>query len=75
MLFAIENGLPYYINNGRAYPVEISENSVVIDQANGAMTNAIGRYSLQEVKAKLGNSVTSIKKTKKKKAEDDQDVL
>lgn len=66
--------MPYLISNGRAYPVEIKGDTVTVDEKNGTIAEGIGGYSLREIKAKLGDNVSSIKKKSKKKGEEN-DVL
>lgn len=66
MNFAIENGMPYLISNGKAYPVDIKDGVVTYDTKTASMTNSEGGYSLDEVVAKCGKNVSSIKKTTKK---------
>lgn len=65
MRFAIVNGLPYMVSNGRMFPVEIKGGTVRIDKDNASMTDTKGRYTLQEVLAKCKN-LCSIKKATKK---------
>lgn len=69
MRFAIENGLPYLISNGRAYPVEIKNGSVRYDKENGILANSQGVYTLEEVCAKCGKEVSSIPKRRRKATE------
>lgn len=69
MRFAIENGLPYLISDGRAYPVEITGNTVRYEENQGTMTELHGRYTLTEIQAKLGDHITSIKKRRSKPTE------
>lgn len=69
MRFAIENGLPYLISNGRAYPVEIKNGSVRYDKENGTLANSRGVYTLEEVCAKCGKEVSSIPKRRRKATE------
>lgn len=71
MRFAIENGMPYLISNGRAYPVEIKNGSVRYDKENATLANLQGVYTLEEIWAKCGKEVSSIKKRKKKVAEEE----
>lgn len=71
MLFAIENSMPYLISEGRAYPVEIKDGTVTIDDKNGSMTDLIGRYTEREVVAKLGDGISSIKKRTARKKEEE----
>ena len=71
MRFAIDNGKPYLIQEGRAIPVSIKDNDVTTDKGNAVPTELKGRYTLKEVKAKCGNEVSSIvAKKRKKKAEE-----
>lgn len=69
MNFIIENGMPYLVSNGRAYPVEIRDGAVKYDEEHATMTEEKGRYSLQEIIAKCGNNVSSIPKRSRKKTE------
>ena len=71
MRFAIENGMPYLISNGRAYPVEIKNGSVRYDKENATLANSQGVYTLEEVCAKCGKEVSSIKKRRKKVVEEE----
>lgn len=70
MNFIIENGMPYLVSNGRAYPVEIRDGTVKYDEERAAMTGEKGRYSLQEVMAKCGRNISSIPKRSRKKMEE-----
>lgn len=70
MVFDIENGMPYLIMGGRAYPVKIKDGIVEYDPDSGTMTESKGRYSLTEVMAKCGNEVSSMPKRSRKKAEE-----
>ena len=55
MRFIIQDGMPYLISGGRAFPVEITEKKeVIIDKENGAMSDAKGYLTLDEVIAKIG---------------------
>lgn len=65
MRFAIVNGLPYMVSNGRIYPVEIKGGTVKIDKNSASATEAKGTYTLQEITAKCKN-LCSIKKATKK---------
>lgn len=66
MRFAIVNGLPYMVSNGRMYPVEIKGGTVKIDKENASMTDTKGTYTLQEVLAKCKTHCSIIKKSTKK---------
>ncbi len=66
MGFEIENGMPYLIIGDRAYLAEIKDGQIRYDPDNGILTEAKGRYSLQEVMAKCGNSTPAPKKGRKK---------
>lgn len=68
MVFDIENGVPYLVTGGRAYPVKIKDGSVEYDASDGTMTESKGRYSLAEVMAKCGREVSSLPKKSRKKA-------
>lgn len=55
MRFIIQDGAPYLISGGRAFPVEITEKKeVVIDKENGSMSDEVGYLTLDEVIAKIG---------------------
>lgn len=55
MRFLIQDGAPYLISGGRAFPVEITENKEVkIDKENGFMSDKNGYLTLDEVIAKIG---------------------
>lgn len=65
MRFAIIGGLPYLIHDGMAYPVEIKGGAVTVDRSSPQKNDAIGRYTLGEIHAKCGQSVSSIVKKPK----------
>lgn len=69
MVFDIENGKPYLVTGGRAYPVKIKDGNVEYDPASGVLTESKGRYSLEEVMAKCGREASSIPKRNRKKPE------
>lgn len=55
MRFIIQDGMPYLISGGRAFPVEITEKKeVIIDKENGTMSDEHGYLTLDEVIAKIG---------------------
>lgn len=55
MRFIIQDGMPYLISGGRAFPVEITEKKeVVIDKENGSISDETGYLTLDEVIAKIG---------------------
>lgn len=55
MRFIIQDGMPYLISGGRAFPVEITEKKeVIIDKENGSMSDETGYLTLDEVIAKIG---------------------
>lgn len=55
MRFIIQDGAPYLISGGRAFPVEITEKKeVIIDKENGVMSDETGYLTLDEVIAKIG---------------------
>ena len=55
MRFVIQDGMPYLISGGRAFPVEITEKKeVIIDNDNASMTDEVGYLTLDEVIAKIG---------------------
>lgn len=54
MRFIIQDGAPYLISGGRAFPVEITEKKeVIIDKENGSMSDEAGYLTLDEVIAKI----------------------
>lgn len=69
MNFIIEKGMPYLVSNGRAYPVDIKDGVVKYNEEHSTMTEAKGRYSLQEIISKCGNNISSIPKKSRKKSE------
>lgn len=55
MRFIIQDGMPYLISGGRAFPVEITEKKeVIIDRESGVMSDETGHLTLDEVIAKNG---------------------
>lgn len=55
MRFIIQDGAPYLISGGRAFPVEITEKKeIVIDKESGVMSDETGYLTLDEVIAKIG---------------------
>lgn len=55
MRFIIQDGAPYLISGGRAFPVEIMEKKeVIIDKENGSMSDETGYLTIDEVIAKIG---------------------
>lgn len=55
MRFIIQDGMPYLISGGRAFPVEITEKKeVIIDKENGSMSDETGYLTFDEVVAKIG---------------------
>lgn len=55
MRFIIQDGAPYLISGGRAFPVEITEKKeVIIDKESGVMSDETGYLTLDEVIAKIG---------------------
>lgn len=55
MRFIIQDGMPYLISGGRAFPVDITDKKeVIIDRENGFETDKIGCLMLDEVIAKIG---------------------
>ena len=71
MRFAIENGMPYLISNGRAYPVEIKNGCVRYDKENATLANSQGVYTLEVVCAKCCKEVSSIPKRRRKTTEEE----
>lgn len=67
MKFFIENGVPYLVSNGMAYPVEIKDGNVRYEESQAFPSNIPGRYSLKEVMAKCGNNASSIQKKSRKR--------
>lgn len=55
MRFIIQDGMPYLISGGRAFPVEITEKKeIIIDKENGSMSDEVGYLTIDEVIAKIG---------------------
>lgn len=55
MRFILQDGMPYLISGGRAFPVEITEKKeVIIDKENGVMSDEVGYLTIDEVIAKIG---------------------
>lgn len=68
MRFIVQDGTPYLISGGRAFPVEITDKKeVIIDQDNGFKTDKIGCLMLDEVVAKIGYSKKQEEKKPRKK--------
>lgn len=67
MRFVIDSGLPYLVNNGKAYPVEIKDGVVRVDEDNATLTQAVGSYTQDEIRRKFGRNISSIKPKKTKK--------
>lgn len=65
-MYSIENGLPYLVFEGRAYAVKIEGTTVTIDHNSGRIATSEGTYTLEEVIAKLGGNVSSIKSATRK---------
>ena len=70
MLFIILAGKPYYVAHGTMYPVTIEDDSVTIHEDGAEPSAEHGRFTLAEIRAKCGDTVSSKKKTRKKKTED-----
>lgn len=70
MRFIIQDGMPYLISGGRAFPVEITDKKeVIIDRENGFETDKIGCLMLDEVIAKIGYTKKQEEKKPRKKAD------
>lgn len=70
MRFIIQDGMPYLISGGRAFPVEITDKKeVIIDRENGFETDKIGCLMLDEVIAKIGYTKKQKEKKPRKKAD------
>lgn len=75
MRFRINDGKPYLISGGRAYPVEIRNGNVRVALEQGELTGDKGQYCIQEVIAKLGGNVSGIdRKTYSKETLDEMTV-
>lgn len=69
-MFAIINGLPYLIHDGKAIPVSIKANGdFTYDTSKATDTDVKGVYTVTEVLAKCG-AVSSIKEAKKTTKQD-----
>lgn len=70
MWFSIQDGAPYLISGGRAFPVEITEKrEVIIDNDNSSETRETGYLTLDEVIAKIGYAKKQEEKRGRKKAD------
>lgn len=68
MQFIIQDGAPYLISGGRAFPVEITEKKeVIVDRENGFETDAVGYLMLDEVIAKIGYTKKQTDQQKERK--------
>ncbi len=68
MRFILQDGMPYLISGGRAFPVEITEKKeVIIDKENGHMTDETGHLTLDEVVAKIGHTKKQMEPQEEKK--------
>ena len=70
MLFIILAGKPYYVIHGTVYPVTINGGSVEIHKEEAEAYDEPGVYTLSEIRAKLGDNVSSKKKGRKRKTEE-----
>lgn len=70
MRFIIQDGAPYLISGGRAFPVEITDKrEVVIDNDNSYETRETGYLTLDEVIAKIGYTKKQEEKRGRRKAD------
>lgn len=70
MRFIIQDGMPYLISGGRAFPVEITDKKeVIVDRENGFETDKIGCLMLDEVIAKIGHTQKQEEKKPRKKTD------
>lgn len=70
MRFMIQDGMPYLVSGGRAFPVEITEKKdVIIDHENGFETNKTGCLMLNEVIVKIGYTKKQEEPRGRKKAD------
>lgn len=70
MWFSIQDGAPYLISGGRAFPVEITEKrEVIIDNDNSSETRETGYLTLDEVIAKIGYAKKQEEKRGRKKVD------
>lgn len=68
MRFVIQDGMPYLISGGRAFPVEITEKKeVIIDNDNASMTDEVGYLTLDEVIAKIGYTKKQVEEPQEEK--------
>lgn len=73
MRFVIQDGAPYLISGGRAFPVEITEKKdVIIDNDNASMTDETGHLTLDEVIAKIGYTKKDAPQEEKKRGRKSQ---
>lgn len=73
MMFTIQDGAPYLISGGRAFPVEITEKKdVIIDNDNASMTDETGYLTLDEVIAKIGYTKNDEPQEEKKRGRKSQ---
>lgn len=73
MRFIIQDGAPYLISGGRAFPVEITEKKeVIIDKENGSMSDETGYLTLDEVIAKIGYTKKEEPQEEKKRGKKSQ---
>jgi len=69
MRFAILSGVPYLVANGKAYPVEISGDTVTYYEEGAQDFDGSGALSIDEVRAKFGSEIKR-KQKRRKKAEE-----
>lgn len=70
MWFSIQDGAPYLISGGRAFPVEITEKrEVIIDNDNSSKAIETGYLTLDEVIAKIRYTKKQEEKRGRKKAD------
>ena len=69
MLFILLDGKPYMVAHGAIYPVTIADGTVTFYTEDAEPYGEPGRFTLAEVYAKCGTSVSSKKRTRKKRTE------
>ncbi|MEG2603144.1 MAG: hypothetical protein RSA23_09720, partial [Carnobacterium sp.] len=68
MLFILINDLPYYFQNGMAFPCVIYANKIEVDFKNGFEVNEVdGLYTEDEMKRRLGTKMVEYFDEKERK--------
>lgn len=69
MRFTVILGAPYLVANGKAYPVDISGDSVTYFKEGSTAYKSEGELSLDEVRAKFGTEIKHKESKRRKKSE------